>query len=78
MTHDLMANVAASVVLRPLFEEDRLDARFEILIIKLRSLRIGAPGSLRRDAGNKHVQQGTTLLLPGKQQKLFLAEPLKS
>jgi hypothetical protein len=53
-----MANVAAGVVVRPLLEEDRFDARLEILIVELRRLRVGAcSGLLRRGMGSEYVQQ---------------------
>src|SRR6266404_6581166 len=57
VTHYLMANVTAGVVRRPAFQEDRLHARFEKLIIKLRCVRVGTPGGLRRTKGSKHAQQ---------------------
>jgi hypothetical protein len=52
-----MANVAAGVVVRSLFQEDRLDARFEKVIIQLRLLRVGARGGLCRNGRSKHPQQ---------------------
>jgi hypothetical protein len=55
-----MANVAAGVVVRPLFQEDRLDARFEKSIIKLRRLRVWARWGLRRSKGSKHAQQDSS------------------
>jgi hypothetical protein len=57
MAHDLVANVTAGVFVRPLFQEDGFDIRFEIRVIKLRPLRVRAPGSLRRNPRNEDVQQ---------------------
>ncbi len=56
VTHYLMANIAAGVFVRPLFQEDRLDARFEKLVIKLRFLRVGTAGSLRGGKGSGNGQ----------------------
>jgi hypothetical protein len=39
------------------FKEDGLDARFEKLVIELRSLRVGRRGRLRRRSGNSRVKQ---------------------
>src|SRR5882762_10355018 len=60
VTHYLMANVTAGVVVRPLFQEDRLDARFEKSIIKLRRLRVWARWRLRRNGRSKQPQQDSS------------------
>src|SRR6266853_4563337 len=60
VTHYLMANVAAGVVVRPLFQEDRFDARFEKPIIKLRRLRVWARWGLRCNGRSKHPQQDSS------------------
>jgi hypothetical protein len=52
-----MANVTAGVIRRPSFQEDRLNAHFEKLIIKLCCLHVGLAGGLRRSKRNKHAQQ---------------------
>src|ERR1700674_469196 len=57
VTHHLVAHVAAGVVVRSLFQEDRLDARFEIPIIKLWRLRVWARWGLRRKGRSKQPQQ---------------------
>ena len=46
VTHHLMANIAADVLIRALFQEDGLDARFEKFVVQLRGLRIAGPGRL--------------------------------
>src|SRR4029077_1063918 len=61
VTAYLMANVAAGVVRRPLFQEDRLDAGLEKLIIKRRPrrrsrLRGGRLGGLLPREGSRRIE----------------------